>query len=363
MRHLITLLALASLPGLAVEVTRVDTAIADAVLSSLESGGLTPGAIYALNESDDVEALVAAAVAVGLPAHVNGYLDALDLVAAGEPPSVDLYAFATLPAMLPRLRALEAEIVADPSALDAAIGAALAPYSNHPNRMAVKLVLVAGAGTCASASEDLSTVYLDLRCVAVAPDGISAMLAHSMLHGGSSDEMPVQALMDPTMARLDHLLRSAVVEAGATYRSGSGAVPLPVHQGALDAVAYQENSRRAPEVMTVTQALLHAAGADPEADPDTLERLLLGGPWGAPLEWLSYTVVAAIGGAEGEARLGALLDGPPEELFLAYAALPATSQPVSLSHPSLEVLQMLRRSRTAASAADSGMEMPLPADG
>ena len=142
-------LALAlSLPSAALELS-VDTRVADDVIGSLEAGGLLPAALFALEESEHVQLVVDDAVAMGLPAHVNGFLDALDATAAGDALRVDLFRFAEARDALPAVQAAYQRVVADPGSLVPAIEAALAPYGGAPESMI--LVPVAGAAACAGA--------------------------------------------------------------------------------------------------------------------------------------------------------------------------------------------------------------------
>jgi hypothetical protein len=358
MRTGLLLLALLGLSeGAAVEL-QVDTTVADHVLASMGTGGLTPNALFALEESETVQMVVDQGTALGLPAHVNGFLDTLDAVAAGDEPSVDLYEFQRVATLMQEIREARRGISEDPGTTAAAIEAGIGAIGRTLPESAT-LVLVAGAVSCAGASEDMAYVILDLRCVAESPGGISAMFAHAMIHARTA-EVNYAAPTDPKMVQLDSMLTSAVRESAAAQMSDAMGLGIPAHYGAFDPAAFARNQERAVEVLTVTQALLHAAGHDHSADMATLEWLLMGGYWEAPLRWLSFNVISALAATRDADALAALIDGPPEAVFHAYAELPTTSQPLHLSHPGMEAMNALAsaRSGSATHMAEPGHDMP-----
>jgi hypothetical protein len=354
MRTGLLLLALAGLPASEALELEIDTTVVDQVMASMDAGGLTPNALFALEESAHVQRVVDEAAALGLPAHVNGYLDSLDAVAAGDTLPADFYGFQQVLAMQQGIRDANQRIGTDPASTAAAIEAGIRPFVESDLPAQATLVLVAGAATCAGVYEDLSRLFLDLRCVAERPDGIAAMFAHALAHtqlAQANYSIPT----DPKLAQLDMMLSGAVSEAGAAVRSDGYALGIPAHFGAFDPVAHSRNEQRAQETWTVTQAFLHSAGHDRTADMATLEQLLLAGPWEAPLQWLSYTVVATLAANRDAAAMEQLLAGPPEEVFMAYAELSPALQPIPISDPTIEVMHAL-----AAARSGSAVEMTDP---
>ncbi len=314
---------------------RIDTTAADATLDALANPTLTGSAAQAVARLPGNRALIAKAHSFAPSATEDGYVNALLALAHGQTPATDPFQLRTAKQRALEVRALLRELEARRDETARAVEDRVNAYSPPSIRVTVTAVVVVGGTSDGWASEDQGSHRLHLAAQYFRDDleGLKLLMSHELYHMVQREAQPVDYTADDFLTRNGQagvvmaLLQSLRNEGMAAWVGdavewpGQGAYTIWYRQ------KFTRNLGRVQQAAELFSSLVFRAVNDPDTSPFDLYALGFSGEWDSSAYFLGYRMAKVIEAHRGRAATIALLQQPPSQFVLTYAAVANPGDP------------------------------------